>query len=76
MTNPDLAAFVPVEQFNEIVAAQEIRAAAIRKALVRAEAAEARVEVLEDRLRHIANYYPAGHRITELALEALGGEHE
>ena len=42
---------------------------------VRAEAAEARNKVLEDRLRHIANYYPAGHRITELALEALGGEH-
>jgi len=41
------------------------------EATARAEAAKARVMVLEKALRHIGNYYGSGHRITELARTAL-----
>lgn len=71
------AAFVPVERHaRELFDATAHGELKTLEALARVEAAEARVKVLEDRLRHIANYYPAGHRITELALEALEDEHD
>lgn len=74
------AAFVPVEDHDERVRVLQEHAMDERDlrvaATARAEAAEARVKVLEKSLRHIRGYYPEGHRITELARAALGGEHD
>ncbi len=73
------AAFVPVERYNNLKAVEQwlndnppLTNAALT---ARAEAAEARVKVLEKSLRDIRDYYPEGHRITELARAALGGDH-